>query len=314
MVGKFRLNPPAGWPGCEPADEVLSAFYCRSRYAVGPRYTIRFENAHDAHAANEQGEIAIRLIVESDDRGELFVANKGRAFTASNLEAIRNIGTSDKEIGEGIGNKGLGFRSVEALTDDVRIYSAAGSGPRRRFDGYCFRFATLKEIETGLIGLGAPSEMCNEVAANIPRYLVPMPALIQSEQVRRLAQEGFATVVSLSLTSAEAIDMARRQVVAVIDSTVPVLLFLERVAALDVEIIAAAEPPMRRRLTRTIHPIETGSLVRNPPAWAAVKPRAYDARGPAPSSTAGGRRQSRRRSSPSRAQEAGDRAKWRPAR
>ena len=31
-------------------------------------------------------------------------------------------------------------------------------------------------------------------------------------------------------------------------------------------------------------------VARNPPAWAAVKPRAYDARGPAPSSTAGGLR------------------------
>ncbi|PAP96932.1 hypothetical protein CIT31_04385 [Mesorhizobium wenxiniae] len=50
---------------------------------------------------------------------------------------IRNIATSDKEIGEGIGNKGLGFRSVEALTDDVHIFSVGCHAPAREFDGYC---------------------------------------------------------------------------------------------------------------------------------------------------------------------------------
>lgn len=85
------------------------------------------QNGHDARAASADevpGEIAGWLLVTADDCGELLVANRGRAFTRSNLAAIINIGTSDKRMGEGIGNKGLGFRSVEALTDDVRIFSA----------------------------------------------------------------------------------------------------------------------------------------------------------------------------------------------
>jgi len=83
------------------------------------------QNGHDAHpasAAEAPGEIAVRLLVTADDCGELLVANRGRAFTRSNLDAVINIGTSDKRIGEGIGNKGLGFRSVEALTENVRIF------------------------------------------------------------------------------------------------------------------------------------------------------------------------------------------------
>ena len=86
------------------------------------------QNGHDAHvatAAEGAGEIAVRLLISADDRGELLVANRGRSFTRSNLDAVINIGTSDKRIGEGIGNKGLGFRSVEALTDDVRISAAS---------------------------------------------------------------------------------------------------------------------------------------------------------------------------------------------
>lgn len=118
---------------------------------IGTQYGDRvlfelLQNAHDAHAVGERGEVAIRLVVANDDTGVLLVANKGRPFSASNLEAIRNIGTSDKEIGEGIGNKGLGFRSVEALTNDVHIFSAGAQMPAPMFDGYCFRFASTKEI------------------------------------------------------------------------------------------------------------------------------------------------------------------------
>lgn len=232
---------------------------------IGTQYGDRvlfelIQNAHDAHAADEQGEIAIRLLIDDDARGELLVANRGRPFTASNLEAIRNIGTSDKEVGEGIGNKGLGFRSVEALTDDVRIYSASSGDSGRKFDGYCFRFATLEEIAAGLARLGAADDISNKVAENIPRYLVPMPAPRQSEQVQRLAQEGFATVVALPLTSGEAIELAREQVLALLDTSAPVLLFLDRIAALDVEVISADGVQTHRRLTRAVHPVGTAAL------------------------------------------------------
>lgn len=228
---------------------------------IGTQYGDRvlfelLQNAHDAHEPNEEGEIAVRLIVDAPDRGTLLVANKGRSFSTSNLEAIRNIGTSDKEIGEGIGNKGLGFRSVEALTDDVHIYSATDTRSAAQFDGYCFRFATVDEIAGQLEALGATTEASQTIALTIPRYLVPVTVQDQSVAVRHLSAEGYATVIALPLASKESIDVARKQVAAVLASPAPVLLFLDRLAALDVAVVDPAAPRDPKRLTRQVTGIE----------------------------------------------------------
>ncbi|PBN42255.1 ATP-binding protein [Sphingobium sp. D43FB] len=228
---------------------------------IGTQYGDRvlfelLQNAHDAHAPGDDGEIAIRLVIDAPGRGELLVANKGRAFTVSNLDAIRNIGTSDKEIGEGIGNKGLGFRSVEALTDDVHVFSASEGASSAGFDGYCFRFATVDEIEARLIDLDASSAVAAKVAANVPRYLVPITVREQSAEVRRLAAEGYATVVALPLATSEAVELARKQVAGLLNAPAPVLLFLDRLSSLDTAVIAAGQPPEHKRLTRRVVPIE----------------------------------------------------------
>ena len=197
------------------------------------------QNGHDAHPSSTldgTGEIAVQLLISADDRGELLVANRGRAFTRSNLDAVINIGTSDKRIGEGIGNKGLGFRSVEALTDEVQIFSSSPTGSRCNFDGYCFRFATQEEIEADLLAIGATPEDARYVAATVPRYLVPKPLSERNDALDALAAAGFATVVSLPLRSVDAVTLAERQVNELLDPKAPVLLFLDRLAALDVEI------------------------------------------------------------------------------
>ncbi|WP_349437397.1 hypothetical protein [Pararhizobium sp. A13] len=180
---------------------------------IGTQYGDRvlfelIQNAHDAHAPGEKGEIAIRLIIESPEQGLLLVGNRGRPFTDSNLEAIRNIGMSDKEISEGIGNKGLGFRSDEALTNDVHIFSAAPQSPAAKFGGYCFRFARLEEITAHLVGLGASAVVAAKVASNIPRYLVPVTVHEQAAEVRRLSGEGFATVVGATATDRDGITLS----------------------------------------------------------------------------------------------------------
>lgn len=221
------------------------------------------QNAHDAHPAGEPGEIAIRLTIDAEDCGELLVANRGRPFTTSNLNAVRNIGTSDKQIGEGIGNKGLGFRSVEALTDDVHIYSADLTGRFDQFGGYCFRFARAEEIEAGLAALGASEEVARSVAANIPRYLVPVAAGQQSQTVRDLARDGYATVIALPLRSAAAVSLAKAQVEALMDAGAPVLLFLDRIAGLNVLLRSPGASSTERHLTRTIEPLPANALPSN---------------------------------------------------
>jgi hypothetical protein len=220
------------------------------------------QNGHDAHeltAAEGAGEIAVRLLISADDRGELLVANRGRSFTRSNLDAVINIGTSDKRIGEGIGNKGLGFRSVEALTDDVRIFSGMPGQSSSSFDGYCFRFSTHEEIEAELLALGATAVEARHVAATVPRYLAPKPEAPCSPAIEALAADGFVTVVSLPLRSANAIALAEAQVTALLDPATPVLLFLDRLAALDVEIARSGEEPVHRRSTRAVVPIVSGA-------------------------------------------------------
>jgi anti-sigma regulatory factor (Ser/Thr protein kinase) len=97
---------------------------------IGTQYSDRvlyelIQNAHDAHNVADQGKIAIKLTLHSHERGTLYIANGGSGFTFENVEAVRNLAISSKEVGEGIGNKGLGFRSIEALTDDVRTRAAA---------------------------------------------------------------------------------------------------------------------------------------------------------------------------------------------
>ena len=208
------------------------------------------QNAHDAHRTGDQGEIAIKLMLENEERGTLFVANRGRSFTFSNLDALRNIGTSDKEVGEGIGNKGLGFRSVEALTDDPRIYSQCAGNLGDRFEGYCFRFASGGEIEDRLQRLGASRAVWSKVARNISRYLVPIPLTEQPDEVLSFAKAGFATVVTLPLRSAEAVEIALKQVSALASPDAPILLFLERLKVLAIDVCRGVKPLTHVRLTR----------------------------------------------------------------
>jgi anti-sigma regulatory factor (Ser/Thr protein kinase) len=133
------------------------------------------QNAHDAHRSGDDGRIAIELVIRSESEGVLYVANGGRGFRWEDVEAIRNLATSAKEVGEGIGNKGLGFRSIEALSDDVRIYSRNGASRSDGFDGYCFRFAEVSEIEDILQSTGVDAPTSTAVAKTVPRYLVPRP-------------------------------------------------------------------------------------------------------------------------------------------
>lgn len=227
---------------------------------IGTQYGDRvlfelLQNAHDAHAVGEKGEVTIRLVVANDHTGVLLVANKGRPFSDSNFEAIRNIGTSDKEIGEGIGNKGLGFRSVEALTNDAHIFSAGAQMPAPTFDGYCFRFASTEEIAELLEEIGASPEVATKVAADIPRYLVPVAVSEQSDEMRRLAALGYATVVCLPLASSREVELAEKQVAALTNAAAPVQLFLDRLASLEVSIVRAGVEVEKATLARAVEPL-----------------------------------------------------------
>ena len=208
------------------------------------------QNAHDAHRAGEQGRIAVRLVVRSEDDGTLYVANGGRGFRRKDIDAIVNLATTAKEVGEGIGNKGLGFRSIEALSDDVRIFSCWDRNESAKFDGYCFRFATVDEIEVLLRENDVDAATAREVARTVPRYLVPLSLAEQPDDVASYARRGYASTIVVPLRSAAAVDLASRQVQALADLDVPLLLFLERIAEFRIDVEGLDGPVHRRRLSR----------------------------------------------------------------
>jgi len=107
----------------------------------GRRFLLELiQNAYDAHPGTETaGEIKIHFAPEEDACGVLYVANRGQSFRWSNVEALSSIGLSDKLVGDNIGNKGLGFRSVINISDDPQIFSRADVNTAGDFDGYCFR-------------------------------------------------------------------------------------------------------------------------------------------------------------------------------
>lgn len=208
------------------------------------------QNAHDAHPPGDMGRIAINLIIRSNTEGVLYIANGGTGFRMEDVEGVKNLASSGKEVGEGIGNKGLGFRSIEALTDDVRIFSRLGTSPTQRFNGFCFRFAQAEEIEAILASRGGDPQVCVEVANTVPRYLVPRPLEDQSTEVMAYAKQGFATVIVVPLRTEAAVELARKQVKMIADLDAPLLLFLDRIAEVRIDIEAPGQQAYRRRLHR----------------------------------------------------------------
>lgn len=270
-----RADRDGDWPGLPPAEDLSRQVRNVLRNAVdahqkelkvyeslrnlnevvGTEYGDRvlyelIQNAHDAHGANERGRIAVRLVVRDRTDGTLYVANGGSGFRRKDLIAIKNLATTAKEIGEGIGNKGLGFRSIEALTDNVRIFSCRGRSKSARFDGYCFRFATVAEIEDLLQADGIDAATAREVAETVPRYLVPVPLAEQPDDVVSFARRGYASAIVVPLRTAEAIALAQHQVQTLADLDVPLLLFLDRIAEFRIDMETPDGPGLRRRLSR----------------------------------------------------------------
>ncbi|QGN47974.1 hypothetical protein GKC29_14710 [Micromonospora sp. WMMC415] len=120
------------------------------------------QNAHDAHDGEERtGRILVRLDPEEGEHGVLYVANTGNGFGDSNFDAISDVARSDKRPDEGIGNKGIGFKSVLQLSRSPEVYSTSTDLD----DAYSFRFATGPELRKQLIGIAGP-DIAGEVATS----------------------------------------------------------------------------------------------------------------------------------------------------
>lgn len=208
------------------------------------------QNAHDAHRDGHDGRILLRLVIGGEGEGDLYVANDGIGFDWDNVNAIRNVGLSSKTVGEGIGNKGLGFRSVETLTHDPRIYSQSRARPNQAFDGFCFRFAGPDEVLAEVSAL-APPDVAREVAKTMPRYLASVPIMDQPDRIAAFARAGFATVIHVPISTAAALATAKKQVSALLGAEAPLLLFLDRLREVTVEIVEGGSV-QRKVLSREV--------------------------------------------------------------
>lgn len=196
------------------------------------------QNAYDAHPVEARGgRIEITLDLRNGTKGSLFAANTGQAFTDDNVKDLCNIGLSRKPLGESIGNKGLGFRSVVQITDTPMIYSQHPSAPgQSSFSGFCFRFAGSEDY-AALIDDPRHYELAHR---DLPIFHIPVWLDEQSDAVRSYAANTFSTLINLPLRDSAAQDAVRREMEELRNQQAPMLLFLDRVESLEFRIVSPA--------------------------------------------------------------------------
>jgi hypothetical protein len=191
------------------------------------------QNAFDGAASDAEPRILLRLDLSESPYGTLFVANNGDGFAVENLNAISNPAMSNKTAGNFIGHKGLGFRSVELLCDDVQIFSKLNRHATS-FDGFCFGFASEADERDWLERVGE-AEFASLVVGKTHRYQLPVPIDVIDSTVEKIAADGFSTVIRLPLRDAVATERAQEEMRMLIDEKAPILLFLDRLTSLTLE-------------------------------------------------------------------------------
>lgn len=195
------------------------------------------QNAHDVHPSDRtHGDIEVFLDAGPGSHPTLYVANGGTPFGRGNVEALSDLGLSSKPPGQSIGNKGLGFRSVRHVCDSPEIYSQApGGDDAGRFAGFCFRFAD----DDDLAALASKPRALELARRDLPHFHVPVWLDEQPDLVRGFAVRGFATVIALPLRDERAAQAVQEEINTLAKMTVPILLFLPRLARLSVRVRGA---------------------------------------------------------------------------
>ncbi|MFD0346025.1 ATP-binding protein [Kitasatospora aburaviensis] len=155
------------------------------------------QNAHDAHPAKAGvGRVEILLDETEGEHGVLYVANSGREVTRERFDALRRVAASPKRPDEGIGHKGVGFKSVRQ-PEAPEVYSVSRPGAKT-FDGYGFRFARPSDFDR-LAAEAAPDDpsAADKLRENLSALMLPVPVDEVPEPVRQLCRRGIVTVVRL---------------------------------------------------------------------------------------------------------------------
>ncbi|GAA3022755.1 DUF3883 domain-containing protein [Streptomyces lactacystinicus] len=247
------------WRGPE---QLRAASFSTARDYAGRFLLELLQNGHDAHPRQRHdGRVHVLLDEDDGEFGTLLVGNGGTPFTWARVESVCNLAISEKVIGEGIGNKGVGFRSVLQITDAPEIYSSRseGTGPAV-LDGYCFRFA----LEEELAALLGDREAARRAVKKLPPFQIPYPVAEAPEACAQLAEAGSVTVVRLPLRNRAALDEVRRRMQELASAKAPVMLFLDRLSSLVLErrVAGAVETVSElTRVERSLKPAAPSSVV-----------------------------------------------------
>lgn len=225
---------------------------------VAHEYEDRFlielvQNGYDAHQRGScGGRMHVVLDETAAEHGVLYVANTGRPFHRKNFEALSNVARSNKPPGQGIGNKGLGFRSVLQVCDWPEVYSCSPTDATDPgFGGYCFGFARDEDLRR----LAADDAEFAILDGEFSRYLLPVALQPRDEVLQRFRARGAVTVVRLPLKSEQALKVVMLQMDRLVASPAPVLLFLDRLECLEVEHLDGDRLITRHELTRARQPV-----------------------------------------------------------
>lgn len=201
------------------------------------------QNGHDAHDRHRSDGVLEFVLDEIEaEHGVLYVANGGEPIQDKDFTSMCRIAMTSKRPDEGIGNKGVGFKSVLQLADSPEVYSRA-TRTSDFFDGYCFRFASPEDFDdlAERIDPNRPG-FAQELRDNVTSLKVPVPLDGMPGAVSDFARRGFASVVRLRLRSPVALKRTICQLDELISSDVPFHLFLERVARIAIRRLSGGSP------------------------------------------------------------------------
>ena len=250
----------------------LSSLSNQIEHEYGDRFLVELiQNAYDAQPSDAADGVVHIRFDETLDPPVLYVANSGEPFRRDNFTALTNLALSSKPAGEGIGNKGIGFRSVLHVCESPEVFSVDPDEPSPdTFNGYCFGFASDEAMRDYV----SSDEMYERVRRDFSRYLLPIPADASDPNLHPLRAQGMVTAIKLPMRNSAAADTTRNQLQMLLSPDPPIALFLDRIATILVEHVDAEGRLTESRATRHAEDIVVAGFdVRL--QWVTVGPNRY---------------------------------------